>query len=779
MPVNTTSNRFLTGYRSSFMFRLTPGESAGDVVEKFVREWLVSLSGSPGLVTAWDGASDLDLPGDILVQGARYSSGDAHVGGRLYRVYLPEKLALKDSGNALGIGAPGRQSRDTGADERIHRTTVYVFPGDLRGHAAAHVLVQGATDDPNIMQAIDEFEVPGIVPMLLESRTAFDGNTHITATPRLLQRKRVKQAVDAILDTERQGVVVVAASPDGVDDDAFGSTVASLTRRSVGDATVFVLKADAVNAFNNHLPPHLRVPRGDIRSFMPSVNPDDPHSGYRHKYVGPTTLARSISEDGLVTGFLPTLHARMPRRKLLEKPLPPELSYLRAQVEKQSSGNRISSVVRRRLAARMSESAEKGLGAEGEASFDGGFLSDSGREAKAPLQQESLTELRELLAGTAASDAASSAASQTASEGSQETQEPASTESPPPSDAVQESSDPEVQAPPTQAEKGEGQPERGENRASEVVDRPRLDHAASGVKRVVSFLRRWLYPDRHTDVSENTVDVKIIEVDQVFVEREDERQAALELVDEAHDEQMHLVNELTLTRQKLEESRADAALLQQELREHSAKIAFYRKELIAAQRFDALNQNFLEDDEWPEPEDLHELVALLTPDPSGNEDQSPQDDLGAQIRKFIRFTGDLGQVDQVAQRDGHGHYSADTWRFIRALYDYACLKTADESNMSVDMYLKNDQVDGHKVSLKRHSAHESDSVRNREDLRRERMFPVPTSVDPSGRAFMEAHFRVGAGDGFSPRMYYLDNLENDGFIYIGYIGKHPKNTKTN
>ena len=31
----------------------------------------------------------------------------------------------------------------------------------------------------------------------------------------------------------------------------------------------------------------------------------------------------------------------------------------------------------------------------------------------------------------------------------------------------------------------------------------------------------------------------------------------------------------------------------------------------------------------------------------------------------------------------------------------------------------------------------------------------------------------------SPRMYYLNRTRQDGKVYIGYIGKHLRNTQTN
>ena len=768
---------FYTGYRSSFVFRLAPGEHPGNVAEDQVRLWLKRLSKDHQDIDAWDGDSDLSLPGGIEVLEARYSEGRGHFGGRLYRVYLPERIAVADAGGTLGEGAPGRDSRDQDSDERYHRTTLYVFPGEHRGHEAAQILIQGATDDQGIAEAIDEYEVPSLVGSLLTSRTAFDGDTHITAAPRLVRRKWVKQVADAILDPERQGAVVVASSPASQSDEPFAEVLGSLMRRSVGSAVGFLVAADGVDALNRMLPAHLQVPAGDIRTFLPGVDVEDAESGGRHRYVGPSTMVQSLDQNHAVIGFLPTMHARGPRRAALAQALPDELTALRAKVERQARSNRIASAVRHRFMRRSEESAERGLGEEGQASFDQGFLAKAGTSAAAPLVAEPVDDLKQLLRDAEDQGKASSRAQKSgrSTPTLAHTPTPTPARSAAPAQATGEPSASKASVPESvsleSASLGSALPESASPRSWSYVadeDRPALDQSVVGMKRVVSFLRRWLYPHRHHDVAEHTVDQKIVEVDEVLVAKNDERHAALELVEEAHDEQAHLLKELEDTRQELEDSRADAALLQAEAHEHAARIAFYRKELIAAKRFDVLNKNVEEEEKWATPKDLHEIVAMLT-----------DGEHGEHIRKVIRFTGDLNKVDQVAQRDSQGHYAADTWRFIRALYDYAQLKLGGESGMNVEMYLKNDEIDGHKVSLKRHAAHESDSVRNREELRRHRMFSVPVSVDPSGKTFMEAHFRVGAGDGFSPRMYYLDNLENDGHIYIGYIGKHPRTTKTN
>lgn len=61
----------------------------------------------------------------------------------------------------------------------------------------------------------------------------------------------------------------------------------------------------------------------------------------------------------------------------------------------------------------------------------------------------------------------------------------------------------------------------------------------------------------------------------------------------------------------------------------------------------------------------------------------------------------------------------------------------------------------------------------------DRIFPVPTSVDPSGTAMMTAHFKLAVIGRFTPRLYYLDRVRQDGKVYIGYIGRHLRNTQTN
>lgn len=772
------SRPFYTGYRSTFTFRLAEGETAGGVVEDFVRQWIERLSPGSAVVSAWDGYSELDLPGGIFAQEGHSPGASAELAGRAFRLYLPEQVAVADAGERGGVGVPGpTRRRDEGVGQRYHRTTIYVFPAQLRDRPAASVLIQGATDDDSILEAIDEFEVPSVVTAMLSERSCFDGTTRLTASSHLLHRKSVKQAIDAVMDPERTVSVIIASSPGPEADQGFVEVTDSLTRRAAGTATTFVLAASAVETFNSRLPADLQVPRGDVRTFLPHVDLQDPIPGARHRYVGPDTLARALDDDRHVTGFLPTLHARLPRRQMLEQPLAPELLALRSQVDRQARRGRIASLVRSRLTNRQNESAERGLGPEGSASFDNALLSDAVGHTSAPPKAQISTELEALLSKSADISSSLSPGAGTTQRIHTEprgqrkaSQESKSREKVQPVDTgAQPNNDPGTHL--TDDPSEEVPADLGATEATVAVlppsQRPELSTEATGIARVISFLRRWLYPNGHEDVREDTLDDKIMQVDTVLVEHDEEREAALELVEEAQAELDQLSHQLTTAAKELADARADAALAQEEANEHSSKLAFYRKQLIAARQFEALGSELAADDQWQAPGDLHEIASLLSDNPRGEG-----------VREYVTFTGDLASLDAVAQRDTHGHYAAATWSFVHALYDYARARKAG-ANLNVDLYLRNDEVAGHKVSVHRHALHESDTVRNREDLRRLREFPVPASVDRSGSRFMEAHFRVGSGDGFAPRMYYLDNTGEDGRVYIGYIGRHPKNSLTN
>ncbi|MFD6414880.1 hypothetical protein [Streptomyces sp. NPDC060194] len=73
---------------------------------------------------------------------------------------------------------------------------------------------------------------------------------------------------------------------------------------------------------------------------------------------------------------------------------------------------------------------------------------------------------------------------------------------------------------------------------------------------------------------------------------------------------------------------------------------------------------------------------------------------------------------------------------------------------------------------------ESDTVARHHKLRNERMLPVPQSVDPSGRVFMQAHLKIGGGNTIAPRLHFYDDTAHSGALCVGHLGPHLRNTLT-
>lgn len=74
---------------------------------------------------------------------------------------------------------------------------------------------------------------------------------------------------------------------------------------------------------------------------------------------------------------------------------------------------------------------------------------------------------------------------------------------------------------------------------------------------------------------------------------------------------------------------------------------------------------------------------------------------------------------------------------------------------------------------------ENEGVRADERFRRARTFPVAPATEPRGEAFFGAHIRLGSGRPPAPRLHFLDDTGRTGRVYIGYIGPHLPNRRTN
>jgi DNA repair exonuclease SbcCD ATPase subunit len=61
----------------------------------------------------------------------------------------------------------------------------------------------------------------------------------------------------------------------------------------------------------------------------------------------------------------------------------------------------------------------------------------------------------------------------------------------------------------------------------------------------------------------------------------------------------------------------------------------------------------------------------------------------------------------------------------------------------------------------------------------QRTLRVPEYIDPSGKALMLEHIRVGDGAPPAPRLHYLDDTNRSGQLVIGFFGDHRYNAGTN
>ncbi|MEU3904184.1 hypothetical protein AB0F20_10230 [Streptomyces goshikiensis] len=144
----------------------------------------------------------------------------------------------------------------------------------------------------------------------------------------------------------------------------------------------------------------------------------------------------------------------------------------------------------------------------------------------------------------------------------------------------------------------------------------------------------------------------------------------------------------------------------------------------------------------------------------------------------------LGDI-LATSRPLRGHTSETTWlrrtwEALRALDAYARAKSkhGPEVLPHLSAYLSwRDAA----VALprSRYSANESQLVLTTPKLRDERLLPVPRDVDPSGRALMAEHIRIGSGRPPAPRLHFHDHTAGNGRIYVGHIGPHLRNSHTN
>lgn len=292
-----------------------------------------------------------------------------------------------------------------------------------------------------------------------------------------------------------------------------------------------------------------------------------------------------------------------------------------------------------------------------------------------------------------------------------------------------------------------------------VISAPSIVQTESSwSQRAAQSIRRWL------GVADAAPD-QLNALDDFIAARVADSEVAIEQLNEAVAREEEREAQAKTLQQRIEDMELDLAQAEQDDLENQRELAELRRRLALTANPDTYVAP--DDAEWDAPDSVEELVSRITP---GRE--------AHRALEFVEFTGDADAVLEVDRRYPSGLYARTLWLYVRVLYDYAAAKARGDFGGTVYMYLTDDRVSGAKCVPARHASRESDSVLNNSEWSAERMFPVPTTVDPAGAVLMDAHFKPTYKDTFAPRMHYYDDTARSGKVYIGYIGKHLTNTRT-
>ena len=145
----------------------------------------------------------------------------------------------------------------------------------------------------------------------------------------------------------------------------------------------------------------------------------------------------------------------------------------------------------------------------------------------------------------------------------------------------------------------------------------------------------------------------------------------------------------------------------------------------------------------------------------------------------VRFTG---KTDEVLELDEFAELGpaavSKAWDALITFDSYVRARTSGEFNHSLSNFVTH-QTHGFPVQIGQVVWSESETVKNNEKFRSQRMLPVAPEVDASGKTLMVAHLKLSNLTGVAPRMYFHDSYSSVGYVTVGYLGSHMDNTKTN
>ena len=539
--------------------------------------------------------------------------------------------------------------------------------------------------------------------------------------------RQVEELIGWIRDERRRASVVVAAPL--TDGSGEGDLVAkcrwkeilgSLTKDSLGCASYFLLTPDAYRQFRERIGEECVMPRGSLRTYLPGFRPDDPTDRFRHRVLSAATLLRGYDEKN--KRFRPELSAiiaRTPCEYLWEKGLDKELRRAQAPLDKKRLT--VPTFYPLRKATESAELLDERVRQRVAES-----LSVLSHEAVLPVEESSKPELVK-------PEGAAPGAHVSDGSGSAVVAEPAPQRSESPHLAWYE-------------------PLRRLIRRFLPSFSPRTPaDLTSGVMALSSGL----------DAMNRTYEELSTERDKLS----GELQAAKELLDGAADDSEEL-RTLKEDNDNLDRELSEA----QEERANLARRNQYLEWKVKNPGATDAERDFVEEQLDERPTSMSDLYDRMT---LGGYDS---------VTRYVVLSEPDAMIDDMLKLDAlaSSRYAAEFWNYILVLRDYMRAREAgDFAGGNVHDYLANPPEGYRTCSASRHKSNESETVKRNETMRKERTRPVPQEVDSRGEIEMWAHFAPTHCDQNAPRMHYYPDTTKTGKVYIGYIGRHLTNTKTN
>jgi len=154
--------------------------------------------------------------------------------------------------------------------------------------------------------------------------------------------------------------------------------------------------------------------------------------------------------------------------------------------------------------------------------------------------------------------------------------------------------------------------------------------------------------------------------------------------------------------------------------------------------------------------------------------------------KHLTITAELAPTAILDHHPKAAAWRRKAWDALRTLDAYASARTALLSSgqdpgpgLSDVLAFARTGQPGSLISANIIALAESDTVTTNERLRQARTFRVEPETNPAGRVYFGAHIAIERFKSPAPRLHFLDDTDNTGHVYVGYLGAHLPTSKTN